>query len=99
MQFDPGTESFGSQMWFHGFLHIPSADYKIDIFDTNKTLLKTIAGHTEKGVIDEIWNLKTSDGQTRKDEEFASELFITPTAMDTNGYMKSNAPTVRIPYP
>jgi hypothetical protein len=99
LQIEPGTESFGSRMWFHAFLHVPSADYRIDIFDTNKALLKTIAGHTERGVIDEIWDLKTTNGQVRQDEEFYSEIYVTPTVTDTNGLIRSNAPTVRVQYP
>lgn len=99
VRFDPNESSFESRARFHGFLAVPSADYKINIYDTNKNLLRTITGHTGKGVIDEVWDLKTTNGQVRTDEEFYSEVFITPTITDTNGLVKSNAPTTRIQYP
>lgn len=102
VQWDGDSTGFGGRTWFHGFLHVPSADYKIDIYDTNKNLLNTITGHTDKGVIDEIWDLKTADGKRRnkrKDEEFEAQVYVTPTVTGTNGVVRSNAPTVRIPYP
>jgi hypothetical protein len=102
VQWEYDATGFGSRTWFHGFLHMRSADYKIAICDTNKNLIKTISGHTEKGVIDEIWDLTTAKGKRRSkrnDEVFEAQVYITPTITDTNGLIRSNAPTVRVLYP
>ncbi len=98
VRFDPSATTFGSRLWIHGFLSIPSADYRIAISDTNKVLLKNISGHTEKGVIDEIWDLRSEDNDVRRDEQLGVLVFVTPTVKDTNGIIRSNGPTVSVPY-
>lgn len=98
LRFDSSAASFASRLWIHGFLSIPSADYRIAITDTNQVLLKNITGHTENGVIDEIWNLRSEDNEARKDERFEALVFVTPTIKDKNGIIRSNASTVRVPY-
>jgi hypothetical protein len=98
LRFDPSVTSFGSRVWIHGFLSIPSADYRISITDTNQVLLKDISGHTEKGVIDEIWDLRSEDNDVRRDEQLEVLVFVTPTVKDTNGIIRSNGPTVSVPY-
>ncbi len=99
IQIDPGSTEFGTQMWFHGFLQVQTADYRIEIFDSQTNLLKTITGHTDKGVIDEIWDLKTANGQIRKDEEFASKIFIRPICPATHCSIHSNSQWIVVPYP
>jgi len=98
VRFDPASTSFGKKVWVHAYLAIPSADYRIEICDTNMILLKTLKNHTERGVIDEVWDLRTADGKVRTNEEFSAEIYITPTHMDTNGFVRSNAPTFAVPY-
>jgi len=99
VRFDPSVSSFGSRVWIHAFLRVPSADYLIEFYDTNKALLKTIKGHTEKGLIDEVWNLKTTDGKERMDRQIDAQVYVTPTVRTPEGRTRSNAPTVRVPYP
>lgn len=98
VRLDPSTTSFGNKVEFLGFVHVPSADYRIEIFDTNQMPLRTITGHTEKGVIDEVWDLKTTNNEVYGDKEFTAQVYITPTIKDANGTTRSNAPTVRVRY-
>jgi hypothetical protein len=81
MQLDPDTSLFDSQAWIYGILAVQSADYKIEIYDTNNVLLTTITNHTDSGVLDEVWNLVTGSGETRNDPEFNGLIYITPTAL------------------
>jgi hypothetical protein len=85
VRFDPDETTFGKRgCRFHGFLRVQHADYKIDIYDTRTNLLNTIVGHTDKGVIDENWDLKDSHGNLRDDNEFAAMLEVRPTSGNTN---------------
>jgi hypothetical protein len=99
VQFDPGGTSFGGRACFSGILRVSSANYKIDIYDTNNILLKTITNHTDKGAFDEIWDLKTEDGQVREDASFDAKIYIWPTSANTNNPMTSNAISSSVPYP
>ncbi|MGH7953143.1 MAG: hypothetical protein ACREFE_14675, partial [Limisphaerales bacterium] len=83
VQFDPDTSLFSSQAWIYGTLQVQSADYEIDIYDTNDDLLTTITNHTDNGVIDEVWNLTATNGEVRDDPEFNAQIYITPN--DENG--------------
>jgi hypothetical protein len=105
VQFDPDTSLFISQAWIYGTLVIQSADYKIQIYDTNNILLTTITNHTDNGVIDEVWDLTTSTNQSpRDDQEFNALIYITPTTSGTSN-VGSPAPqsdppgAVSVPYP
>jgi hypothetical protein len=60
--FDPASTSFGSQIWIHGTLAVPSVDYRIEFYDMTNALLKTITGRTEGGIIDAIWPCTTAEG-------------------------------------
>lgn len=99
VRFDPDTTSFGSRAWIYGILQVPTAEYKIEIYDTNKTLLKTINGHTDKGLIDEVWDLRTEGGHVRADEEFEAKVYIRPIFVDTNNPTGTNAASFSDPYP
>ena len=81
---DLDDTSFGSQAVFTGTLTVQSADYEIDIYDTNNTLLNIITNHTDNGVINEVWNLTITNGETRDDEEFDAQLYITPSDTSNN---------------
>jgi len=53
--------------------------------DDNNVLLKTISGHTDHGVIDEVWNLiPDGSGSARTDPEFNSLVAITPSTPHPN---------------
>ncbi len=82
VQFDRASTSFGGQAWIYGTLTVQSADYKIDIYDTNSILLKTITNHTDSGVLDEVWDLTTDGGEPRSDQEFNAKVYITPTGVN-----------------
>jgi hypothetical protein len=99
LQWDYAATGFGRGTDFYGFLQVTSADYSIFIFDTNKSLIKTIVGHTEKGVIAEHWNVHPTNKYAWSAEDLKAEVYITPTVTDNTGLVKSNAPTVCIPYP
>jgi hypothetical protein len=80
IQFDPDETPFTSQARYHGTLAVQSADYEIDIYDTNNVLLKTITGHTDNGVLDVVWDLTTDTNQPpRNDDEFDAQIYITPS--------------------
>jgi hypothetical protein len=99
IRFDPGSTSFGTRVSIDGILHVDAADYRIEIYDTTNNLLKTITGHTDKRAIGEVWNLTTTNGQIRTDQEFTAKVYIRPTA--TNGFSAegSNATPFCGPYP
>jgi hypothetical protein len=97
--FDTADTSFVSLAFISGTLHVSSADYKIDIYDTTNNLLKTITNHTDKGAIDEIWDLKAVDGQVREDTEFDAKVYIWPTSANTNKPMTPKAVSNPGPYP
>lgn len=84
IQFDPDETPFTSQARYHGTLAVQSADYEIDIYDTNNVLLKTITNHTDSGVIDEVWNLISDSSETRNDDEFDAQIYITPSNVSNN---------------
>jgi hypothetical protein len=98
MQMDIGSTSFGKKFCVNGKLHIPSADYEIEIYDTNDVKLKTINGHTENGVVDEVWDLKTQDGKVQTRSALRALVYIIPTSTSTNGneLIRSNIPPFRI---
>ena len=79
IQLDPDDVPFGSQTIFAGTLAVQSADYEIDIYDTNNALINTILGHTDSGALDEVWDLTDTNGAMRNDDEFDVQLYITPT--------------------
>ena len=80
IQIDPDDTTFGSQVLYSGTLAVQSADYEIDIYDTNNVLLKTITNHTDSGVIEEVWDLTTDTNQPpRNDDEFDAQIYITPS--------------------
>jgi len=91
IQLDLDDTSFGSQALFTGTLSVSSADYEIDIFDTNNVLLKTIAGHTDSGTLNEVWGLTDTNGVTHNDEEFDAQLYITPTGTLNNSQTRVHA--------
>jgi hypothetical protein len=95
-QFDPGSTSFGSRVFVEGRLQCRSADYKIELFDINAQLLRTIFGHTDKGAVKQGWDLRDDAGQVRGDQEFRAKVYIRPTlAGATNGAL----PDVVFPLP
>jgi hypothetical protein len=108
-QFDPDTSLFGSQAWISGTLTVQSADYKIEIYDTNSILLTIITNHTDSGVIDEVWNLIPDiDSSPRDDSEFNALIYITPSnqsasssasaAVHANGVNDPQQFPIRFPY-
>jgi len=99
IQWEYDGSGFGRRTNFRGFLHVPSADYSIQIFDTNNFLMKRIDGHTDNGMIDEFWDSHPTNKYAWTDEDLQAEVYITPTITDTNGQVRSNAPTIRVPYP
>ncbi len=76
-----------------------SADYKILIFDTNAHLLRTISGHTEKGIIDVIWDLTTEDGGVRHDREFDAKVYVRPFLSGVGKSIDTNTNAFLGPYP
>jgi hypothetical protein len=88
--FDPESTSFGTKIWIHGTLAVRSADYRIELYDVTNTLLKTVTGHTDEGVIDATWPCTMADGQVRNDREFKADVFIAPT-MPVEGRAASKA--------
>ena len=88
-QFD-GNVFGGTSLRIHCNLGVQRAGYKIDIFDTNKNLLKTITGQTDAGVIDKTWDLKTTNGQVRMDDELYAEYFIWHVHNGTNQDASNN---------
>ena len=90
VQLDPDETSFGSQAAFSGALAVQSADYQIQIFDTNSVLLTTITNHTDTGQMSETWDLTDSNGTTRSDEEFRAALTVMPSAQ-SGGLYQTNA--------
>jgi hypothetical protein len=99
LQWDYDLTGFGRWIDFHGFLQVTSADYSIQIFDTNNFLMKRIDGHTDKGVIKERWDSHPTNKYAWTEEDLKVRVYITPTIADTNGSVKSNAPTICVPYP
>ena len=86
VRFDPGSTSFGSRISIEGKLQCRSADYKIEFFDINARLVKTLFGHTDKGAIKQGWDLRDDAGQVRGDQEFRANVYIRPTpARASNG--------------
>jgi hypothetical protein len=83
IQIDPDDTTFGSHVLYSGNLAVQSADYEIDIYDTNNVLLTTITNHTDSGLIDEVWDLKVNS-KVRNDNEFDAQFYITPTSTFTN---------------
>jgi hypothetical protein len=79
VQFDPASTCFGGRVFIEGKLQCRSADYKIEVSDTNAHLLNTILGHTDKGAIKQGWDLRNSDGRVRDDQEFRAKVYIRPT--------------------
>ena len=80
IQLDVDDVPFGNQAVFSGTLAVQSADYEIDIFDTNNVPLNTITGHTDSGTLYEVWDLTDYGGETCSDDEFDVQIYITPTA-------------------
>jgi hypothetical protein len=99
VRFDMDATGFGSQARIYGILHVPSAEYRIEIFDTNRFLLKTIVGHTDNGVIDEVWNLEAITGQIREDDTFDADVYIWPVVAVSNSVASPVTNSVAIPYP
>ncbi len=99
LQWDYTASGFERWAEFHGFLQVTSADYSIYIFNTNNSLMQRIDGHTDKGVIDKVWNIHPTNKYAWSDDDLEAKVYITPTITDTNGQAKSNAPTVCVPYP
>ncbi len=99
IHFDPDTITFGSQMWIYGTLPVQSADYEIDIYATNDTTdnpLQIITGHTDSNTVDEVWDL-TVNQQVRDDDEFYTEIWITPTGAATANSGSSSFSSSAIP--
>ena len=96
-RFDPDN-CFVNWYWISASLVVSNASYRIDCCDTNNNLLRTIVGHTDKGVIDEKWDLKTTDGQIRDNYRFELKVYIWPNLANTNGLMNSNAIAGLKPY-
>ncbi len=90
IQFDPDDTSFGSQISYSGTLAVQSANYEIDIYDTNAVLLTTITGSATNGTIDETWDLKVN-GKVRNDDEFDAQIYITPTDTLSSSKVASHA--------
>ncbi len=99
VQFDLDSTSFGSKACIYGKLRVPSADYSIEIYDTNTNLVKTIAGHTDRGLIDVVWDLRAASGQLRDDQEFQAKVYIRPIVAGTDNLAPSNGPPIIPPYP
>lgn len=98
VQFTVTSTSFGTRIFIEGKLRCSSADYKIEFFDTNAQLLRTIYGHTEKGVIQQGWDLRDADGRLRDDTQFKAEVYIAPTPVGPS-VSTSNAVFTLPPYP
>jgi hypothetical protein len=94
VSFDPYQTSFGSRIWIRGTSAIPAAQYRIEFYDASNTPLATIEGHTENGIIDEVWPCTTPDGGVRNDHRFRADFFITPSHSLAHG-----APTGPLRYP
>jgi len=86
-----------TRTWFHGWLHVP-ADYRIEIYDTNSVLIKTINA-TNRGIISEIWDYKPEKGQPYWAEDFIAKVFVRPTLATTNTVIGSNTNWILVPYP
>ncbi|HVM49678.1 MAG TPA: hypothetical protein VMU04_16745 [Candidatus Acidoferrum sp.] len=99
VQFDPASTSFGSRIFIEGKLQCRSANYKIDFFDMRARLLRTIWGHTDKGIIKQGWDLQDADGQVRNDTEFQANIYIAPTPVGATNSPSSNAVFTLPPYP
>ena len=74
VSFDPLQTSFRSQVRIRGSVAVPAAQYRIDFFDASNAPLATIVGHTENGMIDEVWPCTTSAGTVRNDRRFRADL-------------------------
>jgi hypothetical protein len=61
--------------------------------------MKRIDGHADNGIINEFWDSHPTNKYAWTDEDLKAVAYITPTITDTNGQVKSNAPTVCVPYP
>jgi hypothetical protein len=99
VQFDAGSTSFGSRIFIEGKLRCRSADYKIEFFDTSALLVRTMFGHTDKGVIQQGWDLKDLEGRVRDDTEFKAKVYIAPTLAGATNSASSNAVFTLPPYP
>jgi hypothetical protein len=66
-------------------LGVQRVAYKINIYDTNRSLLNVIEGQTTNGLIDEVWDFKASNGTIRTDEEFYADYYIRHLTGGTNG--------------
>jgi hypothetical protein len=99
IRFDPASTSFGTRACISGKLHVHSADYRIDIYDLTNNLLKSIKGQTDKGIVDEVWDLTTANGQIRHDQEFAAKVYIMPGVAGTPQTAESNKAASAVAYP
>ena len=66
-------------------LGVDWVSYKINIYDTNRNLLNLIMGQTTNGTIDELWKFNAMNGETRTDDEFYAEFYISHLRTGTNG--------------
>jgi hypothetical protein len=99
LQWEYAGHGFGRWTTFYGWLQVTSASYSILIYNTNKSLMQRIDGHTDKGLIDEVWKVHPTNKYAWSDDDLEAKVYITPTITDANGQAKSNAPTVCVPYP
>lgn len=84
IQFDPSSTAFGHQVCITATLQMQRVNYRIEFYDSKDALVNTIEGHTDNGLIDAVWNLKTPAGTTRKDETFQAHVFIQPRLGDAS---------------
>jgi hypothetical protein len=90
---------FGSGgVWLRCHLGVERVGYKINIYDTNRNFLNAITGQTTNGTIDEVWDLKTSNGEVRKDDEFYVSFCIWHLYSGTNANDNVAIPTNPCPY-
>lgn len=99
VQFDLASTSFRGWIFIEGKLQCKSADYKIEFFDINAQLLRTVFGHTDRGAIKQRWDLRDDAGQVRNDQEFRAKVYIKPTPAGATNGAPSNAGFPLPPYP
>jgi hypothetical protein len=99
VQFTLASTSFRSWVFIEGKLQCRSADYKMEFFDTNSRLLRTIFGHTDKGAIEQRWDLQDENGRVRDDTEFEAKVYIAPTPAGSDSSASSSGVFPLPPYP
>ena len=98
LQWEYDGFGFGrTRTWFHGWLHTP-ADYRIEIYDTNSVLMKTLDA-TNKRMINEIWDYKPGKGQPYSAEDFTAKVLVRPAFARTSNAIKASTNWILYSYP